>query len=579
MNLTVTGMPGTTDEPPRMAAWCLLLAAPVLFAILAVALGKDAGWDLRNYHWYNPFALFEGRLGFDVAPGHHATYYNPIADVPFYLLARHAPAWMAGAYLGLLFGVVAALIGAIAYHAVPLANTWRRLTLAALLALACALGGGALPAIGNTSNDVPTAIGFLAALLLFVRHPPWQLGRDHGSARTLLVAGILAGASVGLKLTNLIYAVGLCAATLAIMPNWRRRLTAVAWLGGGLAIGFALFGGYWMLRMWQYGQNPVFPYFNQFFQSPLLIAGSYRDPTYLPKDALTAWLFPFLFTADSHYAAEWDFRDARIAALYVLLPLTALIMWRQPHRHGPIMTRTAVFLFVFAGATYLVWLRLFSIYRYLVPLEMLAPLLIVVAFMCWPLSLKKRLVAAASVLLVLQALVRVDLERLPWKGSYVDVDPPRLNDPEHSMVLMTGYAPMAYVIPAFPREVPFLRIDGWLVPGDEYNGGLAREMHARIDAHAGPLYLLYVDDEGDRVLMTLRRFGLKADRRQCAQVWSNVGEPLNFCSIQRLPESGNTSHCITQKLNPMATIEPAASASTGNSRNRCEPTRHAANTA
>lgn len=518
----------------RSAALCLLLAAPVLFAVLAVALGKDAGWDLRNYHWYNPFALLEGRLGFDVAPGHHATYYNPIADIPFYLLARHAPAWMAGAYLGMLFGVVAALIGAIAYYVIPLRQRSGRLMLAALLALACALGGGALPAIGNTSNDVPTAIGFLSALLLLVRNPPWQRSDfDRSAARTLLAAGVLAGASVGLKLTNLIYAFGLCVATLATMPNWRCRLTAVTWLGSGLAVGFALFGGYWMLRMWQYGQNPIFPYFNQFFQSPLLIAGSYRDPTFLPKDALTAWLFPFLFTADSHYAAEWDFRDARIAALYVLLPLTALIMWRQLHRHGPIVTRTAVFLFVFAGATYLVWLRLFSIYRYLVPLEMLAPLLIVVAFMCWPLSLKKRLVAAASVLLVLQTLVHVDLERLPWKGSYVDVDPPRLTDPEHSMVLMTGYAPMAYVIPSFPRQVPFLRIDGWLVPGDEPRGALAREMRARIEAHVGALYLLYADDEGDRVPMTLRRFGLTADRRQCAQVWSNIAEPLNLCAVHR----------------------------------------------
>ena len=29
----------------------------------SVLLGKDANWDLKNYHWYNAWAVMNGRLG------------------------------------------------------------------------------------------------------------------------------------------------------------------------------------------------------------------------------------------------------------------------------------------------------------------------------------------------------------------------------------------------------------------------------------------------------------------------------------------------------------------------------------
>ena len=43
----------------------------------SIGLGKDVNWDLRNYHWYNAWALLNGRLGWDLAPAQLQTYYNP----------------------------------------------------------------------------------------------------------------------------------------------------------------------------------------------------------------------------------------------------------------------------------------------------------------------------------------------------------------------------------------------------------------------------------------------------------------------------------------------------------------------
>jgi hypothetical protein len=54
-----------TPHAARRAAWLL----PLLFGLLSLALGQDDNWDLRNYHLYNPFALVNGKIGLDLAPG------------------------------------------------------------------------------------------------------------------------------------------------------------------------------------------------------------------------------------------------------------------------------------------------------------------------------------------------------------------------------------------------------------------------------------------------------------------------------------------------------------------------------
>src|SRR5471032_1603820 len=77
----------------RTAAVILLTLAPLAFGALAVALGPDANWDLRNYHWYNAWAFLTGRTvrGIDFMPSQGEFFLNPLSDVPFYWLATHLP--------------------------------------------------------------------------------------------------------------------------------------------------------------------------------------------------------------------------------------------------------------------------------------------------------------------------------------------------------------------------------------------------------------------------------------------------------------------------------------------------------
>src|ERR1700730_8460981 len=75
------------------------------FGSTAIFLGKDQGWDFRNYHWYDAYAFLHDRLGFDVAVAHHATYFNPLIHLPFYWLATAGASWLALFYAGALYGL------------------------------------------------------------------------------------------------------------------------------------------------------------------------------------------------------------------------------------------------------------------------------------------------------------------------------------------------------------------------------------------------------------------------------------------------------------------------------------------
>src|SRR5438105_2208625 len=89
----------------RLLVLCLVGAS-----VLSWMLGQDANWDLKNYHLYNAYALLAGRWGIDFIPASLQTFFNPLADIPYYILATKVfltlPRVLA-AVLGLYYGALA----------------------------------------------------------------------------------------------------------------------------------------------------------------------------------------------------------------------------------------------------------------------------------------------------------------------------------------------------------------------------------------------------------------------------------------------------------------------------------------
>jgi hypothetical protein len=522
----------TDASIPRDTIPAALAAAFVpLFGLLVVLRGPDADWDFRNYHWYNAYAWLTDRHDFDVAVAHHATYYNPLADVPVFAVAQVWPAWLVGFLVGCVHGLNLWLLYYLARAALGAARGSGSDWLALAIAVAGTTGGMALMLVGNASNDMTVSLFVLLALLLIVRADDAQLHTVRELWR-FGAAGLAGGMAAGLKLTMAPFAIGLAIGVLALRAPGLIRLQRIVCLGIGGFIGAALFGGTWAWTLWQATGNPVFPYFNDIIGSPLILDASYRDPRFLPESLAEALLYPFLFALDGMQVSDIAFRDIKIALAYTLVPLT--VLWALMFRPAQ-LTQAMRLLFTVCVVSYAVWLYIFGIYRYVLTLEMLAPLLIALAVSLWPITSQRRLQVLAA--LWFGALLCTGWSTIAgiggsWRDEYVNVTVPPIADPARTLAVMAGVEPMGYIVPAFPPQIPFLRIDGWL-DTPTAQSALGNRMRARIDAHDGPIFGVFSEHERTRAVAAFGASGLVLAHQDCATIESNAGDPLLWCELKK----------------------------------------------
>jgi hypothetical protein len=511
----------------------------LFWAGFVILLGKDTSWDFRNYHWYAPYALLNHRMGFDVAVAHQASYYNPYLDVPFYLLATHTHAWIALGVLGAAQGASVIPLYLIGRSLLKLPLKPSDLKIAAgVLALLGQVGALTITEFGTTYYDNVMAVFVLSGLcILVVCRSALREGPPGRAAALAGAAGLVTGMAMGLKLPEMPYCVGFAAALLAV--GGRPRQVAVCLAAGGIAgvIGFAVFSGPWMLYMWHLTGNPVFPYFNEYWKSPLALAAPYRDLRFVPTHFWQQILFPFLFTFDWHVANDLGFQDIRAALVYLFVPTAVAVWLRGRENNDPLLDkRGTAILFTFAAVSYVVWLHFFAIYRYALIYEMLAPLLLVGAVGLLPLARRARYMALAGLAALCLMTARSDfLERAPVEDPYIRTALPPIPDPSHTMVLMTGDAPMGFIATTLPPEIPVLRIDGWMVqPRD--GSLITRRMKQRVARHlkAGrPLYLIADATDMSRARDALADYGLAIRWSECQQFDTNLVGTYQWCPLAR----------------------------------------------
>ncbi|AWK87617.1 hypothetical protein [Azospirillum thermophilum] len=535
----------TADPAPRRLSLAFVVLAPLLYGALTLAFGMDANWDLRNYHWYNGYALLTGRIGYDLLPAQMPTFYNPLLDAPFFLLADRLPARAAGFVWGTLQGINLSLLFLLARHCLSIGTPLQRTLAAMALAAMGGLGGGTLGLIGTTFHDNLVSIGVLGALVAVAGAMPLLLeGRAAPAFRRVAAAGLMAGAAMGLKNPTVIYAVGLCLAFLALPARPWRRLWLSFFFGIGVLGGLALAGGFWMAHLWHDYGNPVFPHMNHVFRSPYAAISDYVNVGFFPKDRVERLLFPVFFTFAPLKVGEVPWFDLRVLALFVLVPAASLaalaaklLRWRNEPLADPAATR---FLLAAAAVTYALWVVMFCIYRYLVPLEMLAPLALVMAVGLLPLARRAKVALAAVLLVAVQATVQpADWGRVAWPTApgadrWVQAEIPPIEDPDHSMVLMAGYWAIAHVIPAFPPRMPFVRIQSNFLQPDSVGNGYLAILQDRVAAHRGPFLMLSTIPDTPGAAKAAGLLGLRLDAEGCRAIPNNLGEPLNLCPVHRV---------------------------------------------
>lgn len=455
------------DRPStvRRLAWAL----PLLCGLYALRLGQDANWDLLNYHRYNPFALLNGKLGLDLAPAQWQSYFNPTLDLLYYGLGHLLPAPLAGFLMGALHGLNMVLALAIARHLTAARAVALRVPV--LLAVVAGLGPSFRLQIGNTMGDNSTAVLVLAAFYLLVTRAACM--------PMLLGAGLLAGLATGLKLTNAMYALALCLALFALDGPWLQRLRHAVLFGVAVLVGIAISGGWWYWTMWTTFANPLFPQFNTIFQAPLAAPVGIGDTGWLPKTWGERLLWPFIFTLEPARVIELKIRQLVWPALYLLYWgwLAALAVRRPAAR----LDQHARFTLLFIALAYLIWLNLFSIYRYLVVLELLAPLAIwLLLGRLLPPGRHGRVAAVVLGVCALAALSTRDWGHEKWARTSFRIETPVVAAPARSMVFMvTADPPLGWIVPAFPADLAFVSLGAGFPESEAYRQRVGAMVDAR----------------------------------------------------------------------------------------------------
>jgi hypothetical protein len=354
-------------------------------------------------------------------------------------------------------------------------------------------------------GDNTTALPVLGSLLLVLEAVTRGSGSDRSrafSARAwpVLAAGALAGLATGLKLTNAPYALILCASLFLVPITMPRRAGLAMLFAAGALAGFAVTGGWWMLRMWEAFGNPLFPQFGSLFPNALAAPISVADRAWVPQSWWQHLGWPFLISFDARRAGHLGFRQVIWALAYAAFLSWALAAgWRRGRAsdRAPLAPGARIVLFLVA-AGFVAWMELFGVYRYLVPIELLAPLAIfLVAAARWPM---RKAVRASRGLLVIATFVALTGMKTwghgGWSDPLLHVDLPPLAEPARTTVLLAGgEPPWAWLAVGFPREVAFAQVGGNFPEGPRFRAALAE----RIAARGGPVFAIVTGHHDARV--------------------------------------------------------------------------------
>lgn len=378
----------------------------------------------------------------------------------------------------------------------------------------------------------------LSLNLLFKRKQPQKTHQRENIRSCWLIfitANFLLGIAAGLKLTAGIFIGGNLLSLLLVTRPWLRNLKILAIATISAISGLMFASGYWMWFLWQKYHNPVFPFFNSIFHSPYYAFISWHDTRFLPSSWIQSIFFPFYFSWN-HQTNELPFLDFRFAILYLALIIyCSLILMKKAslalsfrhrrtqeckmarglyryedekrsknycasYRLMPQFTSNnwehknslrdfrpsqqnflaEQWFFSFFIFSYLLWEYYFSVMRYLVTLEMLAPLAIyLIVIKIFKSHIARNISLAILLIFIFLSMSPAHTTRAPWyTGSYFNVAlPSEIKKEETATVLLpySAYAlylnprPQSYLIPFFSKKwrfigVPFRQRENEITP-------------------------------------------------------------------------------------------------------------------
>ena len=498
---------------------------------------QDSNWDLRNYHYYGAWALLSGVSFENIWPAQAQTFLNPLPYVPVYLAFGFLGARTVAAALAAFHALNVMLVVVLARQVLlPLIADApvHRHAKPALVGSAVVIGVTAsvfIFMIGTTLADVTTSTLILGGLALMVaaRNRPETLW-------IIALAGLAFGAASGLKLTNLLLTLGAVAAPWWLGMGRRQAVTQFVAFVVAIVLGFALTHGYWSWTLLERFGSPIYPFYNTIFQSPQFPDYNVADNHQAATSLIDGFLFAFRWAVGDYPGGPSV--DARFAAVIVLIGATvvAAIARRrsdQPWIRAPSKQAVPlVMLAVFFVASFVPWVFVFGIGRYVVSVSLISGILVVGLATLIVGYARVHVAALAAAAALVLSTVPLPFGRVPFGVDWFGIRVPSERMAANELFVMIGLSPTAYVIPSLPRDAKFVRVESQLGE-DALDPGtpVGQQIAAIISNHTGPIYSLGLESAWDR-RERLLEYGLDVAAGPCAEIQNNF-EPLLSCPLTR----------------------------------------------
>jgi len=513
-------------------SWTAFACTAVGFGLLSALVGQDSNWDLRNYHFYGPWAFVNGRLDVDLAPAQLQTYLNPMLDLPMYwMVAARWPARVVAFVMGLPAGIATFVLGKIlllGFADLPPARRWLMTGFALLGGITATMP---VALLGTTMNEWQVAMLVLIAVWAIATHPPTA----RAASWPYWLAGTIAGIAAGLKLSSAQYAVGMAVAVFAFHVPMQLRIQAAARYVAGAALGLALSLGPWAWMLFERFDSPLYPFFNEVFRSPWWDPEPVVPHVFGPKTAFEWLVFPLRMASTTEmYVTEMPMRDWRFAILFVAMWLAAAAWWRHRLLRAPAPVAPGNqgiwhFLLTFFAVSFVTWAVTYSVLRYALTLQLLATGL-TLYLLRWCIPTRWMSVAGIAVVAMSIATARyTHWGHFRFAERYIEAEVPDI--PAGAAVFLLTPEPMAYVLPFFRHDARFVGLDNNLVNPGQTNR-MQEAVRAVVDGHPGPLYsLTRTTGTGQDALDA---YGLRKTGAACASIRTNIDKsPLELCRIER----------------------------------------------
>lgn len=454
---------------------------PIFFGAWSYLLGQDRNADLINYHLYNAFAFLNNKH-YDFAVAGLQSFFNPLIDLPYYFLITHFSGEIVSLLMGFENGLIFILIYMIGKEC--LIESKNKTNYLLFLAFAGCLTPNFLANLGNSMGDNLIAPLNLLALFLSIK----SINDKSLKIIPIIFSGLIIGLTSGLKLTNASFALAIFLSILLIQkPKKISDLKSIIVFAIASAIGLAITGGFWYLKLFDEYQNPIFPLFNNLFPNPY-----FEDNPFLkgnvtkffgPNNFIEFIFWPFISSIDYHRFGRGLIHFINWPIIYILIFYTFFLKNKlQNNFKNP----KSYYIVYFTLLSYIINFTIFKIQRYSVTAEVLTPLVIfILLYRIFPINISWKI--CKSIILTSVAVVLIGGFGTWGHTSYnkptFNATLPIIKEPEKALVILPdSFSPISWIVTLFDPKISFFRLEAIPNTNDKFK--------ALLEKRNGEIYMM-----------------------------------------------------------------------------------------